>query len=628
MDISAKNCTFVHVYVEPRNMLYMSKLTVMWRIMAVLFVGCFLLSACSEDDNPVIGPDSPEVKNYVERMVPVINPKGEALGVVMLRFYDDMPNVAYVSISNFQSMMYPGTTVQVAKTTDFRYALTSPCGTATVDTQKDIFESDDYEAFTNMMGMLQPGMPNTTYDALPIIRWKSIETTPGNVHVALDYGKYGIDLRADDANVYFPLATIADLYVDGYMHLASFNGQSVMVAPDGAYSLNKGYPQDFIAPILHETRTADMADYAYKNLCFTLTNLFGYPGRTLLENKGLREKGLDQALQDYGQAGQMTRALLKSQNMYEYIAGTATLDCLLDDGGHTMTDMTIISNIDSEGTFWSKMRAVKYAKIAEFYTYCPEYTDIYKVADNRYNLRSELNEKRTEKLGSNVKYYKEGATVYCWFDSFLCDDSGWRKFYKGEGPKPTVADYPNDWLIALVDALEKAENDPEVKNFVLDVSTNGGGSSDLVMFVTSIFCNKADIYYENALTGQRTKCTYEVDRNLDGKFDEKDDEVKYHLNFALLVSTYSFSCGNLLPSLLKDYGIPLLGKKTGGGSCCVLYNPSADGFGYRYSTHRCRLMNLKGENIDQGIEPTYELNTEDFFNIQKVTQLVESYYAH
>jgi C-terminal processing protease CtpA/Prc len=162
---------------------------------------------------------------------------------------------------------------------------------------------------------------------------------------------------------------------------------------------------------------------------------------------------------------------------------------------------------------------------------------------------------------------------------------------------------------------------------VLDISTNGGGSSAVVLFITSLFCNKADILYENALTGQRAKSTFEVDRNLDGKFDEKDAQMKYHLNFALLVSSYSFSCGNLLPALLKDYGIPLIGKQTGGGSCCVLYSPSADGFGYRYSSHRTRLNNTKGENIDKGIVPTYELETDDFFNIQKVTQLINNFYS-
>jgi uncharacterized protein YacL (UPF0231 family) len=595
-------------------------------MMAMMTIGCFFMTACAVDDNPAVGPDKPAVKDYSERLVPVIDPKGASHGTVMLRFYNDMPNVAYVSISNFQQMVYPGTTVQVVPIGEHQYALSNPNGTATVDTEKDIFESDDYEAFTNMMGQVQPGMPNTCYDALPIIRWKSIDIQPKNVHVALDYGKYGIDLRADDTGVYFPFATIADLYIDGYMHIADYNGQSVLIAPNGSYDLDDGYPKSFIAPILQETRTADMTDFSYRNLCFTLTNFFGYPGRTLLENKGLKEKGLDQALQDYGEAGQMTRTLLKSQNMYEYIAGTTTLGYLLFDGGHTYTDVTVLSPIDKESSFWNSMDQVKKEKRAEFLKMCPEYMPFENDREKNMMLRWDLNKKRTEKMGENVKYYKEGSTAYCWFNSFMCDNSGWRKFYKGEGPKPTVKDYPNDWLIALIDALEKAEADPEVKNFVLDISTNGGGSSDVVMFITSILCNKADIFYENTLTGQKIKSSYEVDRNLDGKFDEKDDQVKYNLNFALLTSTYSFSCGNLLPALLKDYGIPLLGIQSGGGSCCVLYNPSADGFAYRYSTHRGRLNDTKGQNIDAGIKPTYELETTDFFNIAKVTQLVESYY--
>lgn len=599
-------------------------------IITNLCVGLFLLTACTINDNPIVGPDDhgEGAKDYVERMVPVVDPQNNPQGMVTLRFYNDMPSVAYVSISHFQSMMYPGTTVEVTQTSPGMYALTSPCGTATVDIQKDIFESDDYESFTNMMGMIQPGMPNTAYDALPILRWKSIEASPKQVHVALDYGRYGIDLRADDGNVYFPFATVADLYTDGFMHTAAFNGQTVMVAPNGAYSIVYGYPEFFITPILNEHRTADMVDFAYRNLCFTLTNLFGYPGSTLLE-ASMKEKGLDQALTDYGEAGQMTRQLLLSTDMYEYISGTMTLGYLLNDHGHTYTDVTIISNLSGNPTFTAALNDIKKTKTQQFIAYCPEYKEYNDVTKMKYDIRLQASVLRKQKYGEGVNYYKEGNTAFCIFDSFLCDDSGWRKFYRGEGPKPTLADYPNDWLVILIDALEKAENDPEVKNFVIDLATNGGGSSDVVLFITSLLCNKADMYYENALTGQRFKTTYDVDRNLDGKFDEKDAATKYHLNFALLTSNYCFSCGNLLPALAKDYGIPLIGQRTGGGSCCVLFNPSADGFGYRYSSHRARLIDTKGNNIDTGIVPNYPLETlDDLYDITKVTELINSYYAN
>ena len=304
-----------------------------------------------------------------------------------------------------------------------------------------------------------------------------------------------------------------------------------------------------------------------------------------------------------------------------------TLGCLLEDGGHTLTDVTRTSDISGNPTFEEKLKDIKTSKREEFDSYCPEYDSVNRIWERDLKFAKDVRNLRTEKLGEGVKYYKEGATAYCVFNYFLCDDSGWRKFYQGEGPRPTAEAYPDDYLIALIDALEKAENDPEVKNFVLDISTNGGGSSDIALFITSTFCNKSDLYYDNVLTGQKMKTTFEVDRNLDGKFDEKDAEVKYHLNFALLVSPYSFSCANLLPALLKDYGMPIIGQQTGGGSCYVLYNPSADGFGYSYSTHRMRVTNTYGENIDPGIDPTYELEKADFYNIPKVTQLIETYYA-
>ena len=595
----------------------------LWLMMMI--VGCLTMTSCSDkDDQDSRGGD--EEKNYVERLYPVVDPTNNTLGTVKLRFYNDMPTVAYISVSHFQEMIYPGTTIQVQNLGNGRYALTNPLATAEVDTQKDLFMSNDYEAFTNMMGMVQPGMPNTTYDALPIIRWKSLDASPKQVEVTLDYGKYGIDIRDDGTNVYFPFATITDLYVDGYMHMADFNGEVVMVAPNGAYSLDAGYPEFLLTPLLKDTRTDDMVDYSYKNLCFTLTNFFGYPGRALLE-KSMKEKGLDQALQDYGKAGQMTRELLKSKNMYDYFSGSATLSCLLFDGGHTHTDLTYINNIDTLGNFMLTLKPIREAKLEEFYTYCPEYLPIKQAKEDDRTLKKELNALREEKIGKNVRYTKVGNTAYCHFDEFMCDDSGWRKFYKGEGPKPTIEDYPDDWLVILIDAIEKAQNDPEVKNFILDTSTNGGGSSDIVVFLTSMFANKPDLYYENTLTGQRMKCSYDVDRNLDGKFDEKDRDVKLNLNIGVLISSYSFSCGNLLPAMLKDYGICLLGKKTGGGSCCVLYNPSADGFGYRYSSHRARLNNLKGQNIDGGIEPDYQLETSDFFDIAKVGRLIEQFYA-
>ena len=79
-----------------------------------------------------------------------------------------------------------------------------------------------------------------------------------------------------------------------------------------------------------------------------------------------------------------------------------------------------------------------------------------------------------------------------------------------------------------------------MKNFVIDISTNGGGSVDIDMMITSLLANSSVLYSENTMTRQRAKTTYVVDRNFDGKFDERDRDVRYDLNVGVLTSGFSF----------------------------------------------------------------------------------------
>ena len=68
-------------------------------------------------------PEKPDGGAYTERVVPVVT-KVAPDSKVMLRFYEDMPNVAYINISRYHEIMYPGTTVLVQKTGEGQYALT------------------------------------------------------------------------------------------------------------------------------------------------------------------------------------------------------------------------------------------------------------------------------------------------------------------------------------------------------------------------------------------------------------------------------------------------------------------------------------------------------------------------
>jgi hypothetical protein len=217
------------------------------------------------------------------------------------------------------------------------------------------------------------------------------------------------------------------------------------------------------------------------------------------------------------------------------------------------------------------------------------------------------------------------------FSNFNADIQGWEKYYNG-GALPGE----RDTYLSFRNALEKAQNDPKVKNFIIDLSTNGGGEFYSAMAIMSLVTGKSYIRSENTLTGEVTTVYYNVDRNLDGKFDAKDREVKYDLNFAVLTSKASFSSANLLASTLHENGIPIIGEQSSGGSCSVITKPTADGWEYSHSSYT-RLVDGELNNIDGGVPVDVLLvntnadgskNYSTFFDVAQVGARINEYYGN
>ena len=218
---------------------------------------------------------------------------------------------------------------------------------------------------------------------------------------------------------------------------------------------------------------------------------------------------------------------------------------------------------------------------------------------------SEFAAKARQKLLNTDTYVKIGNTMYCIFDDFgPIDTQAWTAFYKGTGSLPTYnPEYRGD-ICGIVEALDKAAADPEVKNFVLDMTCNNGGELKVLQAITTLLAGKNAVTYENVLTKQRGVNEALVDANFDRVFDDKDKGPRYpELNIAIMTSDYAYSCGNLLPSQMKDFGYLIIGEKSGGGSCSIQKMCTPEGFCYQLSSARFRILNKAGENIDSGVEP-------------------------
>ena len=335
-----------------------------------------------------------------------------------------------------------------------------------------------------------------------------------------------------------------------------------------------------------------------------MDHFYGYPGR-IKYNDALKAKGLDKVLEEDIECGPSIKKLLLSEKLSDYMLGMVGLTGAYFDGHTAMAITSALGEITDHPELYKEYQAGLMANQGVMAMVMSAVMDMRAmVADGQA-----VEALRPKVYGEGVTYVKKGDTAVCVFDSFNeRNEKAWKDYYAGTGPMPTVENAPNDDMVIFLDALKKAAADPEVKNFVIDITANGGGSADIVLAMTSLILDKSYISQDNSLTGQRSIVEYEVDRNFNGVFDAADQDVHYDLNFAVLTSGMSFSCGNLFPSILKDNGVPVMGATSGGGACAIQAMCTADGFCFQISSFRARLNTIDGKNIDAGVTPDFPID--------------------
>ena len=87
----------------------------------LMLLASVVLTACTDNnDNPSGNPQPTPVDagpSYTDKTVDV-NRDGKAYGQVSLRFYSNMPSVAYISVADFHKIMTAGETMTVTRQGD------------------------------------------------------------------------------------------------------------------------------------------------------------------------------------------------------------------------------------------------------------------------------------------------------------------------------------------------------------------------------------------------------------------------------------------------------------------------------------------------------------------------------
>lgn len=516
-----------------------------------------------------------------------------------VRFYDDLPDIPYIRLTDYYRLLMENKKqLSVSESDDGVFAFTSAAGgTAVIDTVADTLYSDDFYNFINTTMKKQDGADSVYYDGAPFLRIAEVTYDKDPDPVSIDFGKYDIDIHADNNDIWLPVLTASDLFSGIVMLQCVYDGSELLFLdsssgynPTALLNTPEYFEKTASAFFRDGKRSPVLAKFCYDELCFMYDTFYGYPGSIEIEEE-LLEKGLDETLRTHDKFTAQAREWIMSVDPAEVYAGSLILVDYL--GRDLHSDPYSISlpscySIDDPATAAAELiKSIGYERKSSFLA--------------ARNSKSELLRKlRTDAWGDDMLVISGDTAVFS-FDNFDYDYDSWKK-YSEEG-----GDLPDDLITAVKKALDGAKANPKVRNFVFDISINGGGSGDVVCLIEAFMTGISYIKDENTLTNQKIVTKYDADTNFDGVFDEKDT-IPYDLNFGILTSEISFSCGNLLPSIAHDLGFAVIGERSGGGTCAVLALVSPEGAYYQISSP-IKLINIEGNSIDSGIPVDAELFT-------------------
>ena len=538
---------------------------------------------------------------------------------------DTLTQLPYISLKDYYGLLLDKDIEITKEEKDIYKVITANKEEAIINTNLDTLETDDYQNFISTTIYRQEGVTNVYFDGAPFIRVNSVEEDKKPRKTAINFQKYGINLFGVEGDILLPLVTASNIFMGPTMLTCFYNKTDIyFIDPNdpNCDTTTVLYDYNFQNGILDffdgNKRSEDEANFSYGELCFFIDTYYGLPGRETLHQLLVEEKDLNKALLSYDEITRKGREYLLSTDLYEYLAGLFMLNDFLSDAGHSVVGLGADFLIYQSSSLRNGVnKALNRAKYTEGSYAASKNYDSYYLS----KLGNAIDKAKTSDYGVIVN----GDTALFTFNEFDYNIHDWNNYYEN----PLTNDLPWDTIGQFKRVLEKYKN-TSVKNIVLDVTANGGGYGDVVVALMGMMGKPTYQYSHDMINDNHTLATYDFDANFDGVFDEKDKEVNYKYNYAILTSAYSFSCANMLPMQAKENGIMVLGDKSGGGSCAVLDAISAEGLYVRLSSQD-HMVTLKNEEVEFGVEVDYQLVGDNYdfsnlYNIELMSQEINKFY--
>lgn len=459
-----------------------------------------------------------------------------------------------------------------------------------VDFVKDTIYFDDFDNFSSASYKANPLDPLATSYINDEGKSEYFDRglsffTPGYA-IEIDLAERNIPLDIYGGKKYIPLQTFNDLFVCPFGVNLAYNGESIFVLIGNTIS-----PE--IAELYYRReatqRSTALTQFNYNELCLFLDVYYG------LQNEHGFTDGFDYYLDNIG----LKDEFLKPDAINSFNAlGTLTFGYIAD----------LHSNIASASPYVGAPRPAEGVSI-KANSYVMDYSE----------TRETYVTARANQLGAEFSpYQKVENTAFITFDEFT--------FARSANYEADLAQPIGD-TIGLISAVHQAiMADPEIENVVLDLSCNGGGAVDSAIYTIAWMLGYCDFSVYDSATGSKGSIVYKADVNFDHEFNDEDNISDK--NLYCLISPVSFSCGNLVPAILKASGkATIVGKTSGGGGCMVRNGVTADGTTFNISNSRqfTTVKNGSYYSVDHGVEPDISLTKiESFYDRVELTEYLNS----
>ena len=172
-----------------------------------------------------------------------------------------------------------------------------------------------------------------------------------------------------------------------------------------------------------------------------------------------------------------------------------------------------------------------------------------------------------EPVEGTILYSSDQKTAMFYFDSFKYGE--YNEVFDDRGQvKNTAGRY--DTFFLFRDTFNEIARHPSVKNVIIDVSLNGGGTLGVLIKLLPFLSknNNAAVNFYDGSEKVVFSYTSKSDINGDGAYTA-DESYGNDYNIYILTSDCSFSCGNAFPCYAQALGAKVIGETSGGGECAV-----------------------------------------------------------